>query len=188
VLTFTARNFDGQVPQPSTLTEREQEMLQKAEEMLTTVDNLLSTCRFRRALAEAMEFVRALNRYWDEQQPWQTIKSDRERTGTVCYVALRAIDTLKVALAPFLPFTCERLHHMLGYDGQLVGEFEVREIRETERTHLALLYKPESVPLRWQPSQLPPGQKLRDIAPLFAKLDETIAEVERAKLGKPMEG
>jgi methionyl-tRNA synthetase len=69
-----------------------------------------------------MEFVRALNRYWDEQQPWQTIKSDRERTGTVCYVALRAIDTLKVALAPFLPFTCERLHHMLGYDGQVVGE------------------------------------------------------------------
>jgi hypothetical protein len=73
-------------------------------------------------------------------------------------VALRAIDTLKIALAPFLPFTCERLHHMLGYDGQLVGEFEVREIRETERTHLALLYKPESVLLRWQPSQLPPGQ------------------------------
>jgi methionyl-tRNA synthetase len=103
-------------------------------------------------------------------------------------LALRAIDTLKIALAPFLPFTCERLHHMLGYDGQLVGEFEVREIRETERTHLALLYKPESVPLRWQPSQLPPGQKLRDITPLFAKLDETIAEAERAKLGKPMEG
>jgi methionyl-tRNA synthetase len=156
--------------------------------MLATVDSLLSTCRFRRALAEAMEFVRALNRYWDEQQPWQTIKSDRERTGTVCYVALRAIDTLKVALAPFLPFACERLHHMLGYDGQLVGEFEVREIRETERTHLALLYKPESVVLRWQPSQLPPRQKLRDIAPLFAKLEEKIAEEERAKLGKPMEG
>jgi methionyl-tRNA synthetase len=77
---------------------------------------------------------------------------------------------------------------MLGYDGQLVGEFEVREIRETERTHLALLYKPESVVLRWQPSHLPPRQKLCDIAPLFAKLEEKIAEEERAKLGKPMEG
>jgi hypothetical protein len=42
--------------------------------------------------------------------------------------------------------------------------------------------------LRWQPSQLPPRQKLRDIAPLFAKLEEKIAEEERAKLGKPMEG
>jgi methionyl-tRNA synthetase len=188
VLTFTARNFDGQVPQPSELTDRDREVLQKAEEMLATVDSLLSTCRFRRALAEAMEFVRALNRYWDEQQPWQTIKSDRERTGTVCYVALRAIDTLKVALAPFLPFTCDFLHFMLGYEGQLVGEFEVREIRETERTHLALLYKPESVVLRWQPSQLPAGQRLRLIAPLFVKLEEKIAEEERAKLGKPMEG
>ena len=188
VLTFTARHFDGKVPQPSTLTARDREVLQKAEEMLATVDGLLSTCRFRRALAEAMEFARTLNRYWDEQQPWQTIKSDRERTGTVCYGALRAIDTLKVALAPFMPSTCERLHHMLGYDGQLVGEFEVREIRETERTHLALLYKPESVPLRWQPSQLPARQPLRDIAPLFAKLEEKIAEEERAKLGRPTEG
>ncbi|MCS3920645.1 methionine--tRNA ligase [Fervidibacter sacchari] len=185
VLTFTARNFDGQVPQPSTLTERDQEVLQKAEEMLATVDSLLSTCRFRRALGEAMEFVRALNRYWDEQQPWQTIKSDKQRTATVCYVALRAIDTVKVALAPFLPFTCERLHQMLGYDGKVVGEFEVREIAEKERTHLALLYRPETVSIRWQPSQLPAGQKLRDVAPLFAKLDEKVAEEERAKLGKP---
>jgi methionyl-tRNA synthetase len=77
---------------------------------------------------------------------------------------------------------------MLGYDGQLVGEFEVREIRETERTHLALLYKPESVVLHWQPSQLPAGQRFPFIAPLFAKLEEKIAEEERAKLGKPMEG
>jgi hypothetical protein len=42
--------------------------------------------------------------------------------------------------------------------------------------------------LRWQPSQLPAGQRLRLIAPLFVKLEEKIAEEERAKLGKPMEG
>jgi len=129
-----------------------------------------------------------LNRYWDEQQPWQVVKTDKQRTGTICYVTLRAIDTVKVALAPFLPFTCERLHHMLGYEGKVVGDFEVQEIPETERTHFALIYKPESVALRWQPSELPPGQKLRDIAPLFAKLDEKIAEEEREKLGKPIEG
>jgi methionyl-tRNA synthetase len=111
-----------------------------------------------------MEFVRALNRYWDEQQPWQTIKSDRERTGTVCYVALRAIDTLKIALVPFLPFTCERLHHMLGYDGQLVGEFEVREIRETERAHFALAAQPiarRSTPSPHRPTLRQTGGKNR---------------------------
>ncbi|MFA0759273.1 MAG: hypothetical protein NOOUEUKL_001951, partial [Candidatus Fervidibacter sp.] len=46
----------------------------------------------------------------------------------------------------------------------------------------------ESVTVRWQPSQLPVGQPLRNIAPLFAKLEEKIAEEERAKLGRPTEG
>ncbi|MCX7643502.1 MAG: class I tRNA ligase family protein, partial [Armatimonadetes bacterium] len=188
VLTFTARNFDSCVPHPTNLTDRDREVLQQAEQMLSSVDSLLSTCKFKRALSEAMEFVRSLNRYWDEQQPWQVVKTDKQRTGTICYVTLRAIDTVKVALAPFLPFTCERLHQMLGYEGKLVGDFEVLEIPETERTHLALIYKPESVSLGWRPSELAPGQRLRDISPLFAKLDESIAEEERAKLGKPMEG
>ncbi len=188
VLTFTSRNFDGCVPAQAELTERDKEVLSQSEKMLSTVDSLLSRCKFKRALSEVMEFVRSLNRYWDEQQPWQVVKTDKQRTGTVCYISLRAIDTVKVALTPFLPFTCERLHHMLGYEGKIVGDFEVREIPETKRTHLALIYRPESVSLRWQPSQLPAGQPLREIAPLFAKLDEKVAEEERAKLGRPTEG
>ncbi len=186
VLSFTARQFDGRVPTPAALTDRDNEMMQQAEQMLHTVDELLSTCKFKRALTEAMEFVRSLNRYWDEQKPWQTIKEDKERTGTVCFVALRAIDTLKVALAPFLPFTCERLHHMLGYEGTVAGDFEEQEVAESERTHLVLKFRPESVTLRWHLSNLPAGQPLRDIQPLFAKLDEKVVEEERAKLGKPL--
>ncbi len=117
-LTFTARNFDGKVPEPMGLTDRDRSVLGEAERMLDAVGQLLSECKFKRALWEAMEFSRALNRYWDEQQPWQTVKNDKARTGSVCYVTLRCIDTLKVALTPFLPFTCQRLHHMLGYEGR----------------------------------------------------------------------
>jgi methionyl-tRNA synthetase len=37
---------------------------------------------------------------------------------------------------------------------------------------------------RWEPSELKPGQKLNEPAPLFKKLDEGIIEEERARLGK----
>ena len=37
--------------------------------------------------------------------------------ATILYVALRAIDSLKVLLTPFLPFSSQRLHELLGYDG-----------------------------------------------------------------------
>jgi methionyl-tRNA synthetase len=35
----------------------------------------------------------------------------------------------------------------------------------------------------WAPSALPPGQPLRQSAPLFKKLDESVIEEEYARLG-----
>jgi methionyl-tRNA synthetase len=35
---------------------------------------------------------------------------------------------------------------------------------------------------RWEPSQLPPGQKLRPPQPLFKKLDEEIVEEELERM------
>jgi len=36
----------------------------------------------------------------------------------------------------------------------------------------------------WKPSSLEPGGKLNEPAPLFKKLDDAVAETERARLGK----
>jgi methionyl-tRNA synthetase len=38
--------------------------------------------------------------------------------------------------------------------------------------------------LQWKPSDLRPGAKLNQPAPLYKKLDESVVEEERAKLGK----
>jgi methionyl-tRNA synthetase len=101
------------------------------------------------------------------------------------------IDNLKILLAPFLPFSAQRLHEYLGYDGQLFGTLSIREYAERERTHAALTYDGARAIGRWQPSQLPVGQALREPAPLFKKLGATpaeetaIIEAERARLGQP---
>ena len=87
-------------------------------------------------------------------------------------------------LSPYLPFTCEQLHQMLGYDGQLFGEQHIEIYRESERTHDALTYAPEAASGRWEQSKLQAGQALRKPKPLFKKLDEDVIEDERARLGK----
>jgi methionyl-tRNA synthetase len=51
--------------------------------------------------------------------------------------------------------------------------------------HNVLRYHPESdSEPKWKPSKLNPNQTLRPPAPLFKKLDESIVEEERARLGK----
>ncbi len=184
IVSFTAKHFDGAVPQPGPLDEVDTQLLAQVDGAFAPIGDQINLCKFKAALADVMALARDINKYVDDKAPWFSIKTDRERTATTLYVALRAIDSLKVLFAPFLPFTGQRLHAMLGYSGDLFGTQTINEYQETARAHRALTYDASTIDVRWQPSQLPIGQGFGPIAPLFKKLDEKIVEEERSKLGK----
>ena len=103
------------------------------------------------------------NQYVAEQAPWALVKTDRDRAATVLYVALRLVDSLKTLLAPFLPFTSQTVHDLLGYDGWLAGPLEFRDVTEEDgSTHTILTGDYEQGVGSWAPSDLPPGQALRE--------------------------
>src|SRR5258708_16466522 len=99
------------------------------------------------------------NVYLGTEQPWHTIKTDRERAGTVLYVALRCVDNLKTMFTPFLPFSSQKLHHMLGYDDVIAEQPEVREVVEDGASH-SVLTGASSTEDRCKPSPLPPARHL----------------------------
>lgn len=170
VLTFAYRNFEGRVPVPGLMDRADVGLLAKIDVAFGPIGRLLAGCHFRAALAEAMALAREVNRYLDEKGPWFQIKEDRTTAGTTIYVALRTIDSLKILLAPFLPFTSEALHQYLGYEGNIFGRQYIATFREDGRTHNALCYDPSGATGRWKPSELPAGQPLRPPQPLYAKL------------------
>ena len=130
-----------------------------------------------------MRLAGQVNQYLSEQEPWKVIKLDRERAGTVLYVALRCVDNLKIMLTPFLPFTSQRLHELLGYAGYIAGPLEFREHAEEDGSrHRVLTGDYTSWVGRWEPSALPPGQPIGQPAPLFKKLDDAVVEQELARL------
>ena len=95
----------------------------------------------------------------------------------------RAIDSLKVLFAPFLPFTCEKLHAFFNYEKPLFGEQYTETVTDSLGEHIVLRYR-NSEGQQWKASELPPGKKLNQPGPLFKKLDESVAEEERGRLGK----
>ena len=183
ILSFTAKNYDSVVPQPGLMDEVDTLLLAQIDQAFEPIGAQIGACKFKAALSDIMALAREVNKYVDDKAPWFSIKTDRARTATTLYVALRAIDSLKVLFAPFLPFTGQRLHAMLGYGGDLFGRQSINEYRETTRSHLGLTYDSSTITVKWQPSQLPIGQKFGSVAPLFKKLDDKIVEQERAKLG-----
>ncbi|MBU0702998.1 MAG: class I tRNA ligase family protein, partial [Chloroflexi bacterium] len=183
-LTFAYKRFDGQTPTPGPLEDVDTQLLTKIEAGFEPIGQLIAGCKLRAALSEVMALAREANRYLEEKGPWFQIKEDRQAAGTTIYVALKAIDSLKVLFAPFLPFTSERLHQYLGYEGTLFGRSYTATFEEEGgRSHEALCYDPGKATGEWQPSQLPPGQPLRQPEPLFKKLDEDVIEKERSRIG-----
>jgi methionyl-tRNA synthetase len=173
-LTNAYRNF-GAVPEPGELTEADRALLGAIEAGFDEVGSLIERGRFRSALGEAMRLSSEVNQYVSETAPWALVKSDRDRAGTVLYVALRAVDSLKVIFTPFLPHTSQTLHELLGYDGWLAGPLEFREVDENGgRSHQVLTGEYRSWVGRWEASTLPAGQPLREPVPLFRKLDPAL--------------
>jgi methionyl-tRNA synthetase len=162
VLTFAQRHFDAAVPAPGELDGRSLGLVNAAEATLNSVDKLLYRCEFKEAVREAMSLAQEGNRYLDEQAPWKTIKTRSETSAKSIYTVLSVLAALKTVFYPFLPFSSERLHYFLGFDGSIKDG-------------------------GWRIQTLPPGQKLRQPEPLFVKLDEDIVAKEVSRLGSPQE-
>ena len=172
------RNF-GEVPEPGRLTDADEQVLGAVAAGFDSVGALIEQVRFRAALAEAMRISSLANQYIAEQAPWALVKTDRDRAATVLYVALRCVDSLKTLLAPFLPFTSQVVHELLGHEGVLAGVPEIRAVED--RNILTGDYA--SWVGTWAPSTLEAGRTLREPTPLFRKLPPETAAEELARLG-----
>ena len=170
-LTNAYRNF-GEVPPAGKLVEADQAVLAGVEAAFGVVGGLIEQSRFKAALAEAMRASTLANQYISEQAPWSTIKTERERAATALNVAIRCVDSLKVLFAPFLPFSSQRVHELLGYDDVLSGPLEFRDVGADDGDpHTILTGRYGDWRRGWGPTDLEAGQKLREPAPLFKKLD-----------------
>ena len=182
-LTSAYRNF-GAVPQPRELTSEDTALLEGVAGGFAVVGAHIESGRFRAALGEVMRLASTVNQYVSDQAPWALVKADEARAGTVLYVALRAVDSLKTLFTPFLPFTSQRVHELLGYEGYIAGPLEFREVDEDGAAHTVLTGDYASWVGTWAPSELPPGQGLREPAPLFKKLDEGIVDEELQRMAE----
>jgi len=156
-LTMTYRNFDRRVPDPGDLDGRCRALLDRAGAVLREVGDEIGACHFRAGLRAAMTLAQETNRFLDATAPWKALPDDRPAAARSLYTVLITIDALKIALWPYLPFSSERLHGYLGYDGPLVEQ-------------------------GWAAPHLEPGRVLGEPVPLFSKLEPTVADEEEDRL------
>ncbi len=78
------------------------------------ISNNYNRFRFRDAITETMNIARAANKYFNDEQPWKTAKSDKDLCGKTLYVAANLINSLALLLSPIIPFTSEKIFAIFG--------------------------------------------------------------------------
>jgi len=196
VLTFCYKHWDGHVPafgkggdEAPPLRPADLNLLAGIQAGFESVGGLLDAVKLRAALQEAFRLAATVNQYLDQMAPWQAVKTNKDSAAVTIYAALKAIDSLKVMFAPFLPFTSEKLNGFFGYESPLFGESYTETVTDTLGEHTVLRYRDTGESMTrpynaWKPSDLKPGAKLNQPGPLFKKLEESVIEEERARLGK----
>jgi len=144
VLSMSARNFDGKVPDPGEPTEEDRAILDLGPTTLEEVASHIEAVELRAGLRSAMEAAGEVNAYLNATEPWKLLKIDKDRAGTILWTAIQAISAIRVALSPYLPFTTRTIGEMLGLDGEVDG---------------------------WWAPEVKGGTELGDVQPLFQKLD-----------------
>jgi methionyl-tRNA synthetase len=149
VLSVSARNYDGKVPQPGELTDADRVILGLGQTTLDAVASHIEKAELRAGLRTAMDGAAEVNAYLNATEPWRVMKEDPERGGTIVWVAIQAIAAIRVALYPYLPYSSVTIGEMLGTGLVVEG---------------------------WTAPEVLGGTVLGEIAPLFVKLEDDVLD------------
>ena len=113
-LSFTEKNFENKVPPALKPEEADGAVLAAIAQFTQKIADSLDKFQVRRAVNEMMDLARIGNKYFNDSAPWKSLKTDRERCGTILNTTLQLMAALAVIMEPFLPFSAERLWRMLN--------------------------------------------------------------------------
>ncbi|MCQ2298001.1 MAG: methionine--tRNA ligase [Bacteroidales bacterium] len=138
-LVLSHKFFGGKVPTLGALTDLDNEVLAEMKTYPEKIGRSIETYRFREALAEMMNLARLGNKYLTDTEPWKLIKTDEARTATVLNISLQICANLAILCEPFIPFSAEKLCHMLNLEKlpwAKAGEMLMQEGAQLEKPEI----------------------------------------------------
>lgn len=164
-LAFINKYFDGKVPEAGTLesnapegrtteegassTTIDIEWDERLKELYKTTGDRIENGNFKDAIEGIFEVVRRANKYFDEKEPWKTRTTDIDSCKDTLYQCVQIIANLSVLLAPFLPFSSEKVCKWLSLNND------------------------------WEYKTVPAGYSLPETQILFERLDKSVNGFEK---------
>ena len=186
--TFVFKNFDGKVPALGRLDKIDEDMMREISEYPKRVSDLFEKYKIRDGVNEIMNLARDGNKYFNDSEPWKTIKSDKEKCGTTLNICLQTIYTLAELFSPVLPFSTEKLFKMLNSKSVNWNESGKPQLKEGHQLNQPeiLFPKIEDEKIEAQINKLPKSESEKEKVALityddFMKIQLRTAEIIEAE-------
>ena len=107
-------------------TAADQPVIEAGTGLLPAVRGLVHDLRFNAALEEVLQYVRSLNRYFNDQEPWRLARQPeaRARLATVLYNVVEGVRVAAALLAPAMPAKAQEIRAALGLGAVTFADLE----------------------------------------------------------------
>ncbi|MGL5415963.1 MAG: methionine--tRNA ligase [Clostridium sp.] len=150
-LVFTKKYFNNKIPNGKIDIRIKLEI----NELYKEIGKLIEEGNLKSALEKIFEFIRSINKYFDEKTPWITIKDNLNECNNTIYNCIYTIINLANILTPFLPESSAKIKGWLEVNND-----------------------------KWEEIEIKYGKCVGEIEILFERLDKDVIEKEKSKLIK----
>ena len=154
--TFTTRFFDGQIPEPSEFDEYDNEFESRIKALPATVGDYIEKFKFREGLIEIIKLAKYGNKYFNDKEPWKTVKTSKNVAANCLYLANQLSKTMAITLIPYMPVKTQEILKILNVDDDI----------------------------NWDDAAefIPAGHLIGEAKPIFTKVDDDIITKEKEEL------
>lgn len=162
VLVFCQKNFDSSVPLIDDI-EGEKTVSEHVENTVSSVEKSIEGFEFREGLLSIIALARFGNKFFNDNAPWQTFKSNVSKAANTIGLCLRIVKAISILIGPYLPETSRKMFKMLNLQTDEVGWGDILE-------------------------PLPEKHLITQPEPLFLKIEDEKVSGWKDRLGKLREG
>lgn len=135
VFAFSKKYFEGRIEAPK-LSDLSKRLLNEAVSKSVNISDCYKNYQVRKAISLIMELARSGNKYFDETQPWITVKTNRIKALETLYTCCELLRIISVVFYPVLPASMKKLRKMLNLDhkftwkaiSEIVTEYEIGDV------------------------------------------------------------
>lgn len=137
-LVYLKKNFNGEI-RDLDLPDTHRAFVEECSEELKQVTDALESVKLRDALRLILAIGNRGNKFFQDMQPWEKIKTDKEHAHATVSLLTYLVKNVAITLSPFMPETSERILGILnqkdsdwqdvdnfdGLDGHVIGKPEI---------------------------------------------------------------